>query len=132
MRSSTPAGSLTTPAAIGQRASPPTPSASHRSAVSAVARYRRAARVCGGSRELTLFDRVVDHSPLTLSSTSLRGVHYLDEHWRIHAGYTAYAAYRSFLVPVERETVLAAAYAVPLGARGTLTPGLFAYPGRGS
>jgi hypothetical protein len=85
-----------------------------------------------GKRELTLFDRDVTYSPLTLSGTPLRGVHYLDEHWRIHAGYTAYATYQSFLVPVRRELVAGAAYAFRTGAHSTLTPGLFAYPGQGT
>ncbi|MEO8380322.1 MAG: SPOR domain-containing protein [Acidobacteriota bacterium] len=83
-------------------------------------------------RELTLFDRDVVHSPLTLSGTPVRGVHYLDDHWRLHAGYTAYAAYQSFLVPVQRELVVGAAYAFRTGARSTWTPGLFAYPGQGT
>jgi hypothetical protein len=85
-----------------------------------------------GKRELTLFDREVVHSPLTLSGTPLRGIHYLDEHWRLHAGYTAYATYQSFLVPVERKTVLGAAYAYRPSARSTFTTGLFSYSGQGT
>lgn len=85
-----------------------------------------------GKREITFFDRDVLHSPLTLSGTPLRGVHYLDDHWRVHAGYTAYAAYQSFLVPVRRELVAGAAYAFRTSARSTFTPGIFAYPGQGA
>jgi cell division septation protein DedD len=85
-----------------------------------------------GKREITLFDRDVLHSPLTLSGTPLRGVHYLDDHWRVHAGYTAYATYQSFLVPVRRELVAGAAYAFRLSPRSTFTPGIFAYPGQGA
>jgi len=85
-----------------------------------------------GKRELTLFDRDVLHSPLTLSGTPLRGVHYLDDHWRVHAGYTAYAAYQSFLVPVRRELVAGAAYSFRLSPRSTFMPGIFAYPGQGA
>ena len=85
-----------------------------------------------GKREVTLFDRDVLHSPLTLSGTPLRGVHYLDDHWRVHAGYTAYATYQSFLVPVRRELVAGAAYSFRTSARSTFTPGLFAYPGQGA
>ncbi|HYH08765.1 MAG TPA: SPOR domain-containing protein [Thermoanaerobaculia bacterium] len=89
-------------------------------------------RIFTRNREVTLLDRDVDHSPLTLSHTPVRGVHYLDEHWRLHAGYTAYAAYQSFLIPVERQTVAGAAYAFRTGPRSTLTPGLFAYRGEGA
>jgi hypothetical protein len=76
-------------------------------------------------REITLFDRFVDESPLTLSGTTIRGVHYLDDHWRIHAGTTAYAAYQSFLLPVQRESVVGAGYALPLSATSRLTPSLY-------
>ncbi|MDP9192657.1 MAG: SPOR domain-containing protein [Acidobacteriota bacterium] len=85
-----------------------------------------------GKRELTLFDRDVMHSPLTLSGTPLRGIHYLDSHWRLHAGYTAYATYQSFLVPVQRELVAGAGYAFRASARSTVTPSLFAYRGQGT
>ncbi|HET7434052.1 MAG TPA: SPOR domain-containing protein [Thermoanaerobaculia bacterium] len=85
-------------------------------------------RIFTGSRELTLLDRVVDHSPLTASNTIVRGIHYLDDHWRIHAGRTAYAAYQSFLLPAESDTVLGAAYAFDTNARTRITPGLFIYP----
>lgn len=84
------------------------------------------------NRELTLLDRDVDHSPLTLSATPLRGVHYVDEHWRLHAGMTAYAMYRSFVVPVERQFVAGGGYAFRAGARSTITPSLFAYRGQGT
>lgn len=85
-----------------------------------------------GNREVTFFDRDVLHSPLTVSGTPLRGIHYLDDHWRVHAGYTAYATYQSFLVPVRRELVAGAAYAFRTSARSTFTPGVFAYPGQGA
>jgi hypothetical protein len=84
------------------------------------------------NRELTLLDRDVDHSPLTLASTPLRGIHYLDEHWRLHAGMTAYATYRTFLVPVERQFVAGGGYAFRASARSTITPSLFAVRGEGT
>ena len=101
------------PGAPGERASVTLPSVAY--------------RIFTPHRELTLFDRVVDHSPLTLDGTKLRGVHYLDDLWRLHAGVTAYAAYQSFLRPTERETVLGAGYRF-----GNFTPSLFVYPGQGA
>lgn len=89
-------------------------------------------RIFTRNRELTLLDREVDHSPLTLATTPLRGVHYLDEHWRLHAGYTAYATYRSLLVPIERQLVLGGGYAFRTSARTTLTPSLFHIRGEGT
>lgn len=89
-------------------------------------------RLIRRKRELTLLDRDIDHSPLTITSTPLRGVHYLDDHWRLHAGYTAYAAYRSFLIPIERELVAGGGYVFRTGPRSTLTPSLFAIGGEGT
>jgi hypothetical protein len=84
------------------------------------------------NRELTLLDRDVDHSPLTLAATPLRGIHYLDDHWRLHAGITAYATYRSFLIPVERRFVAGGGYAFRAGPRSTVTPTFFMYRGAGT
>jgi hypothetical protein len=81
-----------------------------------------------GKRELTLLDRVVDHSPLTISTGTVRGLHFVDDHWRVHLGYTAYAAYQSFLLPAERDSVLGVAYSIPVSSRLRVTPGVFAYP----
>jgi hypothetical protein len=89
-------------------------------------------RIFTPGRELTFFDRDVDHSPLTLAATPLRGIHYLDEHWRLHAGYTAYATYRSFLVPIERQFVAGGGYAFRASARSTVTPSFFAIRGEGT
>ncbi|MFP5247383.1 MAG: hypothetical protein ACLGH0_11870, partial [Thermoanaerobaculia bacterium] len=88
-------------------------------------------RIFTRGREITLLDRDVDHSPLTLSNTPIRGLHYLDKHWRVHAGYTAYATYRSFLIPIDRQLVAGAGYAFRTGA-AKLTPSVFAYRGQGS
>ncbi len=82
-------------------------------------------RIFTKSHELTLFDRDVDHSPLTLSNTPLRGVHYLDDHWRLHAGVTAFTTFQSFFVPVDRQLVLGGGYAFRTSARSTLTPTIF-------
>lgn len=89
-------------------------------------------RTFRGARELTFLDRDVDHSPLTVTGTPLRGVHYLDDHWRLHAGYTAYATYRSFLLPVDRELVAGGGYRFRTGTRSALTPGIFAIRGDGT
>lgn len=89
-------------------------------------------RIFTRRREVTLFDRDVDHSPLTLAATPVRGIHYLDDRWRLHAGYTAYAAYRSFLIPVERQLVAGGGYVFRTGARSTVMPSLFAIRGEGT
>jgi Pilus formation protein N terminal region len=76
-------------------------------------------------REITLFDRFVNESPLTVSGTTVRGFHFVDDRWRIHAGTTAYAAYQSFLLPAQRENVAGAGYSIPISAASRLTPSLY-------
>ena len=85
-------------------------------------------RIFRGRNELTFLDRVIDHSPLTIDTATVRGLHFVNDRWRAHAGYTAYTAYQSFLIPTERQTVLGAAYSIPASARWRITPGLFTYP----
>lgn len=89
-------------------------------------------RLFGRGRELTIFDRDVDHSPLTLRNTPIRGVHYLDDRWRIHAGYTAYATYQSFFLPIERQLVAGGGYVHRTGARSKITSSAFAFAGEGT
>lgn len=89
-------------------------------------------RFFGAGRELTLLDRDVDHSPLTLSHVPIRGAHYLDDTWRLHAGVASYATYGSFLIPVERELVAGAGYAIRTGPRSRVTPGLFVFSREGA
>ncbi|HKR63347.1 MAG TPA: hypothetical protein VJZ00_06410, partial [Thermoanaerobaculia bacterium] len=98
---------------VGQRAETTLPSASY--------------RIFTRGRELTFLDRFVDHSPLTLSSTAIRGVHYVDDRWSAHIGYTAYASYQAFLLPAERDFVAGAAYSIPLSRSAKLTPGVFVF-----
>ncbi|HEV2720722.1 MAG TPA: hypothetical protein VG323_11935, partial [Thermoanaerobaculia bacterium] len=81
-------------------------------------------RIVTPGREITFFDRFVNESPLTVSGTTVRGFHFVDDRWRIHAGTTAYAAYQSFLLPAQRENVAGAGYAIPLSATSRLTPSL--------
>lgn len=84
-------------------------------------------RIFTRERELTLFDRAVESSPLTLDGAVLRGVHYVDDRWRVHAGVTAHAVYQSFLLPTDRETVLGVGYRT-----GALTSSVYVHPGEGA
>jgi len=82
-------------------------------------------RIFTKNREITFLDRIVDHSPLTIEQTAVRGIHYIDDRWAFHAGVTSYAAYQSFLLPAERTSVLGAAYTVPLRKGLRLTSSAF-------
>jgi len=85
-------------------------------------------RITTPKRELTLFDDIVDNSPLTLDGTIVRGIHLRESAWRLHAGYTSNALFGSFLVPSHRELILGGAYAWRLTHASSLVPSVFLYP----
>ena len=87
-------------------------------------------RTSTATRELTLFDGVVNNSPLTVDDTIVRGVHVIDRNWRLHAGYTSNALFDTFVVPARRELVFGASYAWRLSPHSTLLPSLYAFPTR--
>lgn len=82
------------------------------------------------ARRITFFDRPVDNSPLTLSRTSLRGIHLESDTWRIHAGYTGAAFYDGLVLPAQRELVFGASYVYRVSPVLRLMPSVFLYPSR--
>jgi hypothetical protein len=82
-------------------------------------------------REITLLDRAVENSPLTMDSTILRGFHLIDGAWAVHAGVTAPGFLDRFVLPAKRENVAGASYAFRLSPWSTLKPSFFVMP-RGS
>lgn len=69
-------------------------------------------RIVTPGRELTFFDRLTDESPLTISNTTVRGLHFLSDRWRVHAGTTAFTSYQSFLIPAQHQNLLDAAFRI--------------------
>lgn len=72
-------------------------------------------RVTTPSREYTLFDELVDLSPLTVRSTQLRGMHYRDRALELHAGYAASTMYEDLFLPADRRWGASASYAFAAG-----------------
>jgi cell division septation protein DedD len=72
-------------------------------------------RTTSGRRELTLFDDVIDLSPLTVRSTQVRGIHLLDGPLELHAGYAASTMYEDLFLPADRRWMASAGYAVDRG-----------------
>ena len=72
-------------------------------------------RVTTPSREYTLFDELVDLSPLTVRSTQLRGMHYRDRALELHAGYAASTMYEDLFLPADRRWGASASYAIAAG-----------------
>ena len=83
------------------------------------------ASVITPEREVTLLDRAVGNSSLTLDNTIVRGLHFIEGPWRLHAGVTAPGFLDRFILPADRETVIGAAYAWRLTPSSTLKPGFF-------
>jgi hypothetical protein len=89
-------------------------------------------RMANPRRTVTFFDETVDNSPLTLTGTTLRGLHWRQGAFSLHAGVVSVLNISSFFIPVERKTAIGASYAIRRGALSTFTPSLYFYPGRGA
>lgn len=85
-------------------------------------------RVTTPERQLTFFDSGLNHSPLTLDDTIVRGIHLRQDAWRLHAGYTTNALFGSLLLASERDLVIGGGYEYRLNERSRLMPSAFLYP----
>lgn len=80
-----------------------------------------------GDTEVVALDKLVEHSPLTLDGTTVRGGHLRVAGLELHAGVTSPLLYQNVFLSSGAETVLGASYDVKAG-RSTLTPSVYAYP----
>ena len=76
-------------------------------------------------REITVLDREMSHSPLTVSQANVRGVYVRQGPWQVNAGYSFYSTLDHLLLPTQREAVGGVAYRHRLSPRSALTPNLF-------
>jgi len=77
-------------------------------------------------REYTLLDDFVDVSPLTVPSTQVRGIHWLERGVELHAGYAAPSMYEGLFLPVDRRWVAGAGYSIDSG-RWRWTPNVYGF-----
>jgi hypothetical protein len=82
--------------------------------------------VASRDSEVVLFDRLVEHSPLTVDGVTVRGIHVRRGGLRLHAGYASSLLYEGLVVPAGAEGVAGLGYSLA-GAGWTLTPSVFAY-----
>jgi hypothetical protein len=61
-------------------------------------------------RDITLFDKYLDESQLTLNGSIVRGFHITDDNWFVHAGYTSVATFEGLFLPVQPELVVGGGY----------------------
>jgi hypothetical protein len=80
-------------------------------------------------RELTLLDRVIANSPLTISRSNVRGVHLRQGPWQAHAGYSFFSTFEHLLLPTDKEAVAGVGYRHRLTPRSSLTPNLYYFGG---
>jgi len=76
-------------------------------------------------KNLTLLDKRVDETPLTTTNASVRGIHFFNDAWRVHAGVTSSTFYDSFVLPVHRRFVFGASRSWRLSDRWRVMPNLY-------
>jgi hypothetical protein len=72
-------------------------------------------------RDITLFDKYLDESPLTINGSVVRGFHMDQDQWFVHAGYTSVATFEGLFLPVQPELVVGGGYGHPLTANSSIT-----------
>jgi hypothetical protein len=77
--------------------------------------------------ELVAFDKLIEHSALTLDGMTVRGGHVRVGGLDLHAGVTSPVLYQDVFLSTRRETVLGASYEVVRGS-SSLTPSVYGYP----
>ncbi len=81
------------------------------------------------NREITLLDRVISNSPLTISRSNVRGLYLREGPWQVNAGYSFFSTFEHLLLPTDKEAVAGLAYRHRLTPRSSLTPNLFYFDG---
>ncbi len=61
-------------------------------------------------REVTVMDKVVANSPLTVSRSNLRGLHWKEGPVAFHAGYSFFGTFEQLLLPADRQQVAGISY----------------------
>jgi hypothetical protein len=77
--------------------------------------------VATADRDVTLFDKYLDESQLTINGSIVRGIHLTDGNWFGHAGYTSVETFDGLFLPVQPEFVAGGGYRYPLTENSSLT-----------
>jgi hypothetical protein len=83
-------------------------------------------RVTTPTRQVTLLDETVDVSRMTISNTSVRGLHLKEGPLELHAGYASSTMFDDFFLPAKRRWVGGAGYGIDLGSI-RLTPSVYGF-----
>ncbi len=77
--------------------------------------------VATADRDVTLFDKYLDESQLTINGSIVRGLHLRDGNWFGHVGYTSVETFDGLFLPVQPELVAGGGYRYPLTENSSLT-----------
>lgn len=83
-------------------------------------------QVASPGSEVVLFDRRVEHSPLTVDGVTVRGLHVRRGPLRVHAGYASSLLYDGLVLPAGAEGVAGAGFAASAGG-WVVMPSVFSY-----
>ena len=83
-------------------------------------------RVTTPTRRLTLLDETVDLSRMTISNTSVRGLHLKEGPLELHAGYASSTMFDDFFLPAGRRWVGGAGYGIDRGST-RWTPSVYGF-----
>lgn len=76
-------------------------------------------------RSVTLVDQYVNESPLTVGGATVRGLHWQEGDWFVHAGYTSPQSFENIFLPSQREGVYGMGYRLRLTPHSLLTPSVY-------
>jgi hypothetical protein len=81
--------------------------------------------IATADRDITLFDKYLDLSPLTINGSIIRGFHMRLGNWFVHAGYTSVATFEGLFLPVQPELVVGGGYRYPLTGNSSITASFY-------
>jgi Carboxypeptidase regulatory-like domain len=72
-------------------------------------------------RDITVLDKFVDESQLTINGSIVRGFHMTDGNWFVHGGYTSVATFDGLFLPLQPELVVGGGYRYPVTENTSIT-----------
>jgi hypothetical protein len=73
------------------------------------------------SRDITLLDKYVDESQLSINGSIVRGLHMAEDNWFGHVGYTSVVTFDGLFLPIQPEFVAGGGYHYPLTGNSSIT-----------
>jgi hypothetical protein len=72
-------------------------------------------------RDITLLDKYVEESQLTINGSIVRGFHITEGNWFVHAGYTGVTTFEGLFLPIQPELVVGGGYRYALTENSSIT-----------